>query len=335
MPVFLDSGSGEYRRFSPIARTSANTAIDHTNAIRIGLVNNMPDTALDQTERQILKLLDAAAGSAVVILRYFSIEEVERSELGKRHLDRHKYVPVADLENTQIDALLVTGAEPRAADLAQETYWQSLTTLLDWASENTISTICSCLAVHAAVRHFDGIDRYALENKCFGIFEATEQANHPLMKGVPPPLQFPHSRWNGLETDDLLANGYTVLLHSSQVGADTFVKEGRSLFVFFHGHPEYEAWTLLGEYRRDVERYLGHERDSYPAMPVGYFNEQDVGILNEFRKRALSDRCKSQMTNFPRDALLRTRTDPWRPAAARIYQNWLSLIAARKPDKRH
>jgi homoserine O-succinyltransferase len=179
------------------------------------------------------------------------------------------------------------------------------------------------------VRHFDGIDRHALKDKCFGVFELTGQAEHPLVNGVPPP-RFPHSRWNSLDTDDLLANGYTVLLHSSQAGVDTFVKEGRSLFVFFHGHPEYEAWTLLGEYRRDVERYLRHERDSYPTMPIGYFDQQEIDVLNQFREHALVDRRKNRMDSFPSNALLKMRTDPWRASAVRIYENWLSLMAARK-----
>ena len=52
------------------------------------------------------------------------------------------------------------------------------------------------------------------------------------------------------------------------------MKQRESLFVFFQGHPEYDAVTLLLEYRRDVGRYLRRERDTYPPMPQGYFDEE-------------------------------------------------------------
>jgi homoserine trans-succinylase len=41
------------------------------------------------------------------------------------------------------------------------------------------------------------------------------------------------------------------------------VKQRNSLLVFFQGHLEYEAQTLLLEYRRDVGRYLRRERELY------------------------------------------------------------------------
>ena len=45
-----------------------------------------------------------------------------------------------------------------------------------------------------------------------------------------------------------------------------------SLFLFLQGHPEYEAGTLLREYRRDIARFLRGEREHYPAVPQGYFD---------------------------------------------------------------
>jgi hypothetical protein len=41
--------------------------------VTVGLVNNMPDTALQSTERQFLELIDAAAGGMAVRLRLFSL----------------------------------------------------------------------------------------------------------------------------------------------------------------------------------------------------------------------------------------------------------------------
>jgi len=57
-----------------------------------------------------------------------------------------------------------------------------------------------------------------------------------------------------------------------------FVKERKSLFLFFQGHPEYDADSLPREYRRDVGRFLRSERESYPGMPKGYFDEATTGL---------------------------------------------------------
>ena len=78
-----------------------------------------------------------------------------------------------------------------------------------------------------------------------------------------------------------------------------FVKQRKSLFVFFQGHPEYEANTLLLEYRRDIRRFLRRERDTYPPMPQGYFDEDTVDALTAVRERALSDRREELFEEFP------------------------------------
>src|SRR5215471_8783135 len=123
--------------------------------LEVGLVNNMPDAALESTERQFLELLNAAAHDIPVRLRLFSLPDVPRADAGRRHLDA-SYSGIAALWNSRLDGLIVTGTEPRAPSLADEPYWGSLAAVLDWARANTASTVWSCLAAHAAVLHIDG-----------------------------------------------------------------------------------------------------------------------------------------------------------------------------------
>ena len=85
----------------------------------------------------------------------------------------------------------MTGTEPRAANLTEEPYWGPLTQVLEWAEHHTVSTILSCLAVHAAVLYSDGIDRCALPHKCFGVFDFDKAADHPILDGVPLASGFP------------------------------------------------------------------------------------------------------------------------------------------------
>src|SRR5262249_8678560 len=153
------------------------------------------------------------------------------------------YSDLDDLWGSQLDGLIVTGTEPRTARLTDEPYWASLARLIEWADARTHSTVWSCLAAHAAVLHLDGIRRRRLDSKCFGVFECSRVFAHPLTAALPLRLRMPHSRWNDVPEDALRACGYRVLTRSN-AGVDAFLKKRRSLFVFFQGHPEYEANTL-------------------------------------------------------------------------------------------
>src|SRR5579862_2521295 len=55
--------------------------------IEIGLVNNMPDTALLATERQFTNLLQLAAGELDVRLRLFSLAGIARGEAAQAAMD--------------------------------------------------------------------------------------------------------------------------------------------------------------------------------------------------------------------------------------------------------
>src|SRR2546423_12282332 len=185
---------------------------------------------------------------------------------------------------------MVRGAEPRAADLEDEPYWESLTRVLEWAEDRTYSTILWGLAAHAGILHIDGIVRRPLGDKRFGVFECVRVTDHPLTAAAPSRLRMPHSRWNEIPEEALLACGYRVLTRSEDAGVDAFVKQRKSLFVFLQGHPEYEAVTLLLEFRRDIGRFLRGERDTYPPAPHGYFDQETVEALIALRERALIDR---------------------------------------------
>ena len=316
MPVLVDRGSDP---------RIANAAGD---CIEIGLVNNMPDAALEATERQFVSLIEAGAQDLRVRLRLFSLPGVPRGERGQRHLAA-SYRGLDELRGSRLDALIVTGTEPRAASLPDEPYWRPLAELIDWAERHTISTVWSCLAAHAAVLHLDGLARRPLAEKCFGVFDCTAAVDHPLIAGARR-LAVPHSRWNELREDELAARGYDVLTRSAQAGVDAFARQGRSLFVFFQGHPEYDAASLLGEYRRDFGRYLRRERDTCPALPHGYFDAVTAAELGLLRARALVDRREDLLAAFPLAAAERGLRAGWRAPAERLYRNWLIQVATRK-----
>jgi homoserine O-succinyltransferase/O-acetyltransferase len=294
--------------------------------ITIGLINNMPDTALQATERQFMRLLTAAAGKKRIHFHCFSLPSVQRSQAAKWRVETH-YSDIADLARLPIDGLIVTGAEPNATNLPDETFWRDLTDVVDWAKHNTHSAIWSCLAAHAAVLHLDGIERKRIETKRSGVYGCVSVSSHWLTDGLPSPFRIAHSRLNELHTEDLTANGYQLLSLSPHGGVDSFAKDFGSQFIFFQGHPEYEALSLEREYLRDIARFLSGERDRYPGLPVGYFDAQTEQKLVAFAARALGERRPALSADLPERNL---RQDIATGAAATVmFRNWLDFLYQR------
>jgi len=299
------------------------------SGLTIGLVNNMPDAALQATERQFVALLGAAADGLTVRLARYALPGIPRTDWGRDYVTRF-YSPIEDLWDSHLEGLIVTGTEPRSPNLKDEPYWASLISVLEWAEHHTHSAVWSCLATHAALLHLDGIARRPLDEKRFGIFECERVADHPLTADAPARLRMPHSRWNEIPEDALRSCGYRVLTRSDAAGVDAFVKQRKSLFVFFQGHPEYEAHTLMLEYRRDIKRFLLRERDTYPTMPQGYFDDATVEALTVLRERALVNRREEVLADFPTALAAGTVTNTWRTTATRVYRNWLLYLSAQK-----
>ncbi len=327
--VMLQGASGRSASLLPGVRCAPAGRWMRADGLDIGLVNNMPDTALEATERQFVGLLAAASDKLQVRVRLFALPGVPRAEAASRYI-AGSYAAPSELWDGPLDGLIVTGTEPRQRVLAQEPYWPAFAKLIDWASRMTISTIWSCLAAHGAVWHLDGIDRRPLGQKCLGVFDCSKIVDHPITREVPARFQVPHSRWNDLPEKALADAGYETLSRGPDVGADAFVKACGSLFVFLQGHPEYEASTLLREYRRDVGRYLRHERDDYPHQPRGYFDPASANTLDAFAARAQQMRDAALLESFPAVGIPELLVNSWRASAVRLYRNWLSFLQARR-----
>jgi homoserine O-succinyltransferase len=302
---------------------------DRGKKIEIGLVNNMPDAALLATERQFASLLEAACGRADVRLHLYALRDVPRSHEARGALGR-TYQDVSRLRGKRLDAMIVTGAEPRTAELADEPYWRSLCELIDWADSNTLSTILSCLAAHIGVLHMDGIVRQRLPEKRSGIFAFETVTRNRLVTDLGAGVLTPHSRRNGLNQQDLERQGYQTLTSDAEIGVDIFVKQKQSMYVFLQGHPEYEDDSLAREYRRDMNRFLRREQDDLPVIPSDYFPLPVERALAVFAERARLERRPELMAAFPDAGAFGPGNAPWRKSAIQLYRNWLEIVVERK-----
>jgi homoserine O-succinyltransferase/O-acetyltransferase len=311
------------------ARERSCESNESDKPVIIGLVNNMPDAALRATERQFHDLLAAASINQMVRLRYFAMPNIPRGEAAQAHIDQN-YEGFSALWTARLDALIVTGTEPRASRLDEEPYWDEFTRVVDWAEDQTVSTVWSCLAAHAAVFHLDGIARQPLPRKLSGVFDCVKSVNHRILADIPDRWSVPHSRYNGLPEELLVRHNYQILARSEETGADLFVKKRNSLFVFFQGHPEYQPDTLFREYRRDAVRFVSGERYDYPEMPSGYFDMDATAALTAFREEALSNCNAELIARFPAVRIEGNLSYIWRQPAVRIYSNWIDYLAQYK-----
>jgi homoserine O-succinyltransferase len=336
MPVFLNPKYHDPERWSGLNWPRAQPGElenPRSTFLHIGLVNNMGDAAMRATEHQFLRLIEAAAGDMLVYFTLYALPEVERNPSYQRRV-RSFYFGIEQLWEQPPeqcpDALIVTGREPLTPDLREEAYWPSFERVLAWTQEHARSAVWSCLAAHAAVLALDGIERVRSQHKQFGIFACEQAAPHALLAGAPVSLRVPHSRWNGVSAGQLAARGYQVLTRTSDGGVDTFVMQDAGLFVFFQGHPEYESETLMGEYRRDVGRYLMGETETYPLLPLDYFEDDTEQSLREIEALARASR-NDKLLREVSAVLDNVRIhNTWRSTAVLIYRNWLEHLCTQK-----
>jgi homoserine O-succinyltransferase/O-acetyltransferase len=339
MPIAIQGGRvpillQRAKAFGPPPSPSQETDHPGSDTLRIALINNMPDAALEDTELQFFELLSGAATDTKISLKLFSLPNVPRSDLGRQHLN-HFYAGINELFSSRFDAVIITGTEPKRPDLREEPYWPALVEVLSWAENNTSSAVLSCLAAHAGVLARDGIPRTPLSDKQFGVFEYKKVSAHALTEGIADSLRMPHSRWNEVKTDALAACGYQVLTQSATAGSDLFVKQTRqSLFVHFQGHPEYGTRTLLKEYRRDIKRFLRGERPTYPSMPHGYFGPLASQLLADFEQKVLTNPGEQALADFPEVAVGATVQNSWQATAGTVYRNWLQYLQSKKAEQR-
>ena len=294
--------------------------------LHIGLLNLMPDAALEATERQFMRLIGACNRIAQFYVHPFSFPQIPRNQEAERHIKQY-YRPFAELQEHGLDALIISGANPAQAELSNEPFWSPLIEVIDWAGQNVCSVMCSCLATHAVVRELWGIERYLLPQKRWGVYShRVITPNHPLTANINTRFDAPHSHLYAIDAEQCRARNLPVLADSEQGGLHLATSPDGLRFVLFQGHPEYDAISLLKEYRREITRYMQGAR-GFPPMPEHYFLGQAEAAIDEFRLRV--EQCGGDYRSPPKfpEADLAQRVDnTWSDTGKAITNNWLGLI---------
>jgi len=327
MPLVANSDLPAFKRLQQEGETilPGDSAVQQDiREMHIGLLNMMPDAALEATERQFFRLIGESNQIAQFYVHPFTLNELQRNPEGQQHVDKY-YESFEDIKEQGLDALIITGANVTQAELSNEAFWQPLKMVIDWAYENVTSTICSCLATHAVMEFKYNNKRHPLGEKCWGVFpHYVMNRQHPLVAGVNTRFDVPHSRYNQIDRQQFTDAGLHVLVESDQSGVHLAVSEDQFRLVMFQGHPEYDIISLMKEFKREVNRFIVNDRSDYPPFPENYFNRQAQSILNEYRDRLLAQ--KTDIGEFPESLLLDQLDNTWHDTAEAIINNWIGKV---------
>ena len=233
--------------------------------LEVGILNLMPNKI--ETEVQLLRLLSNTPLQINVDL--IRIDNQAPKNTPQSHMDAF-YHDFSSVANKKYDGLIVTGAPLALLDYEEVKYWDTMTTILEWAQRHVNSTLYLCWAAHAAMYHFYGITRQLRKEKFSGVYR--HQVNDPhneLLRGFDPSFYAPHSRYGPIDTWQYNSvDGLSVVAESDEVGAYIVASDDKRM-VFVTGHPEYDPETLKDEYFRDIAA------GQTPAIPKNYFESDD------------------------------------------------------------
>ena len=295
--------------------------------LHIGFLNMMPDAALRATERQFIRLVGSCNRIAQFFVYPFSLPALERSADTLAYIDRY-YSDFETLRDAGLDALIITGANVANPALEQEAFWEPLVDVVDWARDNVASILCSCLATHAVLKHFHGIDREPLPGKRWGVYSHRVSATyHPLLRDINTRFDVPHSRYNDISREQLEAAGLTILAESAEGGVHMAASPDQFRVIYMQGHPEYDANSLLKEYRRELYRYANRERDRRPPLPENYLSGEAERLALAAADAAAQARESDVAYNDTLEADIGALLDnTWGDTAKAIINNWLGLV---------
>jgi homoserine O-succinyltransferase/O-acetyltransferase len=330
MPIVAHSDLptfGELRARGEQVLTLEEALHQDIRELHLGLLNMMPDAALRTTERQFVRLVGSSNQIVQLYVHPFTVPGLDRSPETQDYIDHH-YERFEDLQRDGLDGLIITGANVTGSELAEQPFSEPLGEVMEWASEHVTSTLCSCLATHALVERLHGVRRRPLAAKRWGVFShRASEPDHPLLRGTNTRFDVPHSRWNEVTSGQLRDVGVRVLVESLEGDFHLGTSVDGIRTVYLQGHPEYDAISLLKEYRRELDRFLAGELDAIPPTPANYLAPEAARIVHDHVDATLRARdAGTTLPTFPEERIVPLLDTTWTDTGRALFNNWLGLI---------
>ena len=175
--------------------------------LKILIVNLMP--LKEATELDLLRSLSNTPLQLNV--SFLKMKSHTSKHTKASHLEKF-YISFDEIKNKHYDGMIITGAPIEKLDFEEVTYWDEITTVMDWSKDHVTSTLHICWAAQAGMYYHYGVRKNMRKEKLSGVY-----LHHVIHR-------------TGL---------YLVV-----------AEDGKNVFVM--GHPEYDRFALDGEYRRDL-----------------------------------------------------------------------------------
>lgn len=256
--------------------------------LRIAILNLMPLKI--ETETHLLRMLSNTP--LQVEIDFYRTGSYEPKNTPLEHLNEF-YRVTDDLFSQKYDGMIITGAPVEQIEFTEVTYWEEMTRIFDWASNNVTSTLFICWAAQAGLYHHYGVKKIPLEKKMFGVFnhEVTNR-RYPIVRGFDDCFLAPHSRHTGISKECICSVGdLKIIAESPEAGAYLIASE-TSRRIFVTGHAEYDPNTLKNEYERDIRKGYHIE------IPRNYFPYDDPTLPPMVRWRSHASLLFSNWLNY-------------------------------------
>src|SRR5690606_37577164 len=87
--------------------------------------------------------------------------------------------------------------------------------------------------------------------------------------------------------------------------------------------PEYDTFSLLKEYRREVELYKSGQRPDYPPLPDHYFNDAAAALARDHQQQVVDGNTAAP---FPEEAIAALLDNSWADSARAALGAWIGLV---------
>lgn len=327
MPLIRNSSLPTFDRLAAEGRSILDPGRASHQDIRelhIGFLNMMPDAALEAAERQFFRLIGESNRIVQIHLHPFTLPIVERGPEARTHIEAH-YEPLEKIKADGLDALVITGAnEETNPHVSDESFWGPLRDVLAWSYENVTSTLCSCLASHAALTYSYGQPPMWRDDKRWGTYRhKVVDPSHPIVKGMNTVFDVPHSRYSEITRGQFEKAGMRILVESPEAGVHMATSKDGLRLICLQGHPEYDVFSLLKEYRREVLNFIDRKRPDYPPFPEHYFDRQAQEAAASFKNAVLDGSVNGE---FPEDLIAGFLENTWADSARSSIGSWVGLV---------
>lgn len=256
--------------------------------LNIVILNLMPEK--EKTETQLIRVLGNTPLQVNVTFLYTSTYEAKN--VSQNHLNQF-YSTFSDIKHRRFDGMIITGAPIEKLRFEEVKYWEELQEILEWTKTHVTSVLHICWGAQAALYYHYGIGKVEFEKKFFGIFSHdVMDPNVPLVRGFDEAFLAPQSRYTNIDEEALEQDDRLVILSKSEEGGPFIIMSKDNRHIMVTGHLEYDATTLMDEYKRD-------QANGVPTdIPMNYFKNDDPTQMPLNRWRAHAHLFYSNWLNY-------------------------------------